>query len=148
MFDCMLTFENYPVSEVVSNGKWSMKIENPITTDKNNYPLTIIITLADQINFRFSYNTALLNEDQIKDIQKHFENVLLQVIDNGERKLGDIKIITLSEEQKILEEFSYSETEYPKNKSVTDLFEVQAAKTPDNIGLVFEGERMSLQGIE
>ena len=36
-----------------------------------------------------------------------------------------------------------TETEYPRDKTVVELFEEQVAKTPDNIALVFEDEKLT-----
>ncbi|MBK8552375.1 MAG: amino acid adenylation domain-containing protein [Ignavibacteria bacterium] len=143
IFDCLLTFENYPVSKLLASAKWSLKVENVQTSDKNNYPLTIIISLTDQISIRFSYNTALLKEEYVKGIISRFENVLLQFIENDESRLKDIEILTKSEKQKLLTEFNVSNVKYPQDKSIVDLFEEQVMKTPDADAVVFEGKTLT-----
>ncbi|MGM1050756.1 MAG: AMP-binding protein, partial [Bacillota bacterium] len=42
-----------------------------------------------------------------------------------------------------LNEFNATETNYPRDKTIHQLFEEQAAKTPDNVALVFGDESMT-----
>src|SRR5574344_368331 len=55
----------------------------------------------------------------------------------------NIEIMSKEEKNKILYEFNNTKSDYPKDKSVIDLFEEQVIKTPDNIALVFEDKKLT-----
>jgi non-ribosomal peptide synthetase component F len=60
-------------------------------------------------------------------------------------KLNIKKINFLNEEnyQKIVYDWNRTEHEYPHDRTVADLFEEQAEKTPENTAVVYEGKRVS-----
>ena len=60
-------------------------------------------------------------------------------------RLEDISLITPSEEQRLLYEFNNTTVEYPRDKTIVDLFEEQVARTPGNLAVVFEAEQLSYQ---
>jgi amino acid adenylation domain-containing protein len=144
LFDSLLVFENYPVSKVIKQKTWGLKIGNMQMQEQTNYPLTITILSADKTNISFSYNKLILDKEYVTEIRDHFENVLTQIItDEKNSTLSEIKLLTKAEEQKLLFEFNDTASEYPKDKTIVDLFEEQAAKTPDNVAVVFEDKQLT-----
>ncbi|WP_429385033.1 amino acid adenylation domain-containing protein, partial [Mucilaginibacter sp. UYCu711] len=148
LFDTIMVFENYPVNKLVSSGDWSLRVENVQTDDKSNYPLSLLINASEQINILFSYNEGLLNKVYVKQIRDHFENVLLQITDNEENRLGDIKLLTRAEENLLLNDFNATATKYPKAKNIVDLFEEQVRKNPDAIAVIFGTEQLSYKELD
>ncbi|MEO7533477.1 MAG: amino acid adenylation domain-containing protein, partial [Ferruginibacter sp.] len=142
LFDSLLVFENYPVSKALTTRKWDFRIENVKVHEQTNYPLTIIIGSTDEININFSYNNALLKEEYVQQISRHFENVLMQVTGSEESKVGDIEIITSSEQQ-LLSAFNDTKAIYPAGQTFLNLFEEQAIKTPGAIALKFEEAKLT-----
>ena len=51
--------------------------------------------------------------------------------------------MTKAEENQLLIEFNDTAVDYPKDKSIVDLFEEQVIKTPDNTALVFEEQNLT-----
>ena len=143
LFDSILVFENYPVSEIAKSKKWSLGVENIIVNDQTNYPLTILVGGSDELSVIFHYNKEILSDDYIKEISGHFEHVLNQMINSGESNLGDIKLLSQTEEKQLLEKFNDTVVDNGNVKSISELFEEQAAKTPDKIALVFGKEKLT-----
>ncbi len=54
-------------------------------------------------------------------------------------------MLTQSEKNLLVTKFNDTETYYPKNKTIVDLFEEQAIKTPYSIAVAFEEEQISYQ---
>ncbi len=143
IFDNILIFENYPVNKVLGEKEWSLKVEGVSVNEQTNYPLNIIISSADQVNIRFSYNTALLQEEYVQKIRGHFENVLSQIISKGLDKISDIKLLTESEENEILFDYNDTEVDFPKNKTIIDLFEQQVSEASGNIAVKFKDQQLT-----
>lgn len=143
LFDSLLVFENYPVSKIVNENEWNLKVENVAINEHNNYPLSIVVVSNDQISIRFSYNTALLQKGYIEKISGHFENVLRQIVKNVNGEISDLNLITGGEEHELLSVFNNRETAYPKNKTIVDLFAQEVSKAPNNNAIVFEREKLS-----
>jgi amino acid adenylation domain-containing protein len=143
LFDSLLVFENYPVSEITKSRNWKLEVDNVQMKEQTNYPLTIIISDEEEIKIRFSYNKELLSDENVKKIRDHFENVLMQVIGDDGLVYDKIEILTNSEKQQLVSEFNDIEVGYPKDKTMLDLLEEQVQKTPENIALVFENKTLT-----
>jgi amino acid adenylation domain-containing protein len=137
LFDTLLTFENYPFSKVITKKKWALNVGNVDMQDHTNYPLSIVIGSAEQINIRFSYNALLLDPVYVQEIRDHFENVLLQLITIGDKKLSDINLLTKPEQQQLLVDFNDTRIVDQSDKTVVGLFEAQVVKTPHATALAF-----------
>jgi non-ribosomal peptide synthetase component F len=98
LFDTLLVFENYPVSKVIAEKKWSLRVEKANVKEQTNYPLTLLIGSADQIYVGFSYNSQILKSEAVETIKNHFNNVLLQIIDNTAKQVSKINLVTASEQ--------------------------------------------------
>jgi len=143
LFDSILVFENYPVSDIIMSQEWSLKIEDVKMKDQTNYPMTVLVGGIQEINVNFNFNRAILKEEYVEDIRKHFENVLLQIISDKAVILNEIKLLTPEEEKQVLVDFNNTEVEYLKDKSIVDLFEEQVSKHPDTIAIEFEDEKVT-----
>ncbi|MBP9193014.1 MAG: amino acid adenylation domain-containing protein, partial [Ignavibacteria bacterium] len=143
LFDSLLVFENFPVSELVKAKKWSLTIENVEINERTNYPMTLMIGSSKETTINFVYNSALLKHDYVKQIKDHFRNVLLHVIDENEKEVSDIELLTNAEKEKLLNEYNNTSAVNDLSKSIADLFEEQAAKSPDKTVLIFNGAELT-----
>lgn len=66
--------------------------------------------------------------------------ILNYMIENATQPLSKLEVVSENEREQLLTGFNKTTITYPRNKSITELFEEQAAATPDNIALVFEGQ--------
>ncbi|WP_344931046.1 condensation domain-containing protein, partial [Aquimarina addita] len=133
LFDSIMVFENYPVSKVLSEENDVLEANNITSKEQTNYLLTITISLGKELIIDFSYNSTLLANETIVMIQRHFKTVLDQLIDSQDRKISEIKILTPKEEHQLLKVFNDTQVEYPKDKTVIDLFEEQVKNNPEHI---------------
>ena len=143
LFDSLLVFENYPVSKLIASTTWSLQVEHIAINDQNNYPLTVSIENSDRLNVTFMYNTDLLEEAYVRAMRDHFEQVLLQISEGSAATLKDISVLTAAQEDTLLKKFNDTEADYPKDKTIVDLFEEQAEKSPEDIAVVFEEKQIS-----
>ncbi|MBU3108711.1 non-ribosomal peptide synthetase [Clostridium gasigenes] len=67
------------------------------------------------------------------------------IVESFEDSIGEIQVITKEEEDLILNKFNDTYVEYDKEKTVVDIFEEQVKKTPNNIAVVFENEKISYE---
>ena len=65
------------------------------------------------------------------------------ILEDCEVKIADIDMLSKEERNQILYDFNNTKVDYPKNKTIADLFEEQVAKTPDNVAVVFEDKSLT-----
>ena len=110
----------------------------PATTISNG----IYIHLHDNddsgtLNIDYDYQMEKYKEQDIKNLHNRILHVINQVLENETCLEKDIEIVTSEEKYQILNEFNNTYTDYPRDKTIVDLFEEQVEKTPDNIAVVF-----------
>ncbi|MEE1281387.1 MAG: amino acid adenylation domain-containing protein, partial [Acutalibacteraceae bacterium] len=122
----------------------SFQINSDGNTERNNYDITIIASSQnDRVNISVSYLTYKYNSVEMELFLDRLINVLKQIIDNPNVKLSDIDCLSSDEKKIICDSFNTTDAEYDREKTVVDLLEEQVEKTPDNIAVVFEDEKIT-----
>lgn len=94
-------------------------------------------------SINYDYKEELFEKIEVEYIHLRLMSIIENAIKDVDVDVENIEIMPESEKNKILYEFNNTKKEYPKNKTVIELFEEQVNKTPDNVALVFEGEKMT-----
>ena len=84
----------------------------------------------------YDYLTDRFTEHEIEMLHRHLETLLFDAIANDTENIYELDILTAEERQKLLCDFNNTAMEYPKDKCIHQLFEEQAARTPDKIAVV------------
>ena len=95
------------------------------------------------INIAYDYQTSRYSKQDIIDIHNRILNIINQVLQNVNIGINDVEIVTHKEKDKILHNFNNTKLDYPKDKTIVELFEEQVQKTPDNIAVVFGTEKLT-----
>ncbi|QDL09671.1 non-ribosomal peptide synthetase [Brasilonema octagenarum UFV-E1] len=92
----------------------------------------------------WEYATDLFEAKTIQRMAGHFEVLLKGIVDNPNQPINTLSLLTEDECQQ-LQIWNKTQTNYPLNQTLVDLFEAQVAKNPDNIALVFESQHLTYQ---
>ncbi len=95
------------------------------------------------LHINYDYLKDLFEKVEIKYLHTRLMAIIEDAMSDINVNVENIRIMSKEEENKILYEFNDTDTNYPKNKTVIQLFEEQVEKTPDNIALVFEDKKMT-----
>jgi len=95
------------------------------------------------ITIAYDYKTEKYSTEDITNLHNRFLCILEQIINNPKIILSDIEIVTEEEKHKILYEFNNTKTDYPKDKTIVEIFEEQVEKSPNNIAVVFENQKLT-----
>ncbi len=85
----------------------------------------------------WQYNSDLFDESTIERMGEHFRTLLEGIVENPEQRISDIPILSEAERHQLLAEWNDTETEYPADKCIHELFEAQVERTPDAVAIVF-----------
>ena len=95
------------------------------------------------LHVAYDYKTDKYTEQDIAALHARILTIVDQVMSNTDIILKNIEIVTPEEKHKILYDFNNTKVDYPKDKTIVDLFEEQVNKTPDNIAVVFENQKLT-----
>ena len=142
LFDVMLVLQNNEASALKMDGVGATY--TGVGSSVARFDLTFTIW-EDDGNFRIDlgYCTALFKEETARLMLEHYLELIQNLIAKSAAPLKEISMLTKNEQQMILVEFNDTYAEYPRNKTVHQLFEEQVAQTPDHVALVFGEETMT-----
>ena len=92
------------------------------------------------INGTLEYSQDLFDASTARRIAGHFLTLLESIAANPEQRLSNLPLLTKPEQYQLLFEWNNTQSEFPKNKCIHELFEAQAELTPDAIAVVFQHE--------
>ncbi|MBT6053763.1 MAG: AMP-binding protein, partial [Candidatus Scalindua sp.] len=142
LFDVMVTMQNKEEVEFHLPGVNITPVE--IDYHISKFDLTFsFIEIGEEIFCSIEYNTALYKEDRIKRTVSHFMTLLHSVISNPETSIDSMNILPEEERHKLIYEFNESKADYPKEKTISELFEEQVARTPADIAVEFEEKELT-----
>ncbi len=95
--------------------------------------------IGDTIEGEIEYNMDIIKPETIKRLKSHFLILINNLIANPDSPVNSVPIIS-EDEIKIISEINNTATDYPKDKTLVELFEGIAAMFPDKTALVFKGE--------
>jgi amino acid adenylation domain-containing protein len=90
-----------------------------------------------------NYATDLFDDATAARLGTHFENLLRAVVAAPDQTLAALPLLAAGERQQLLGEWNDTRRDYALDGCVHELFEAQAARTPDADALVYEDERLT-----
>ncbi|MCH7420978.1 condensation domain-containing protein, partial [Pseudomonas mosselii] len=129
LFDTILVFENYPVSEALQAGApQELAFGEVVSQEQTNYPLTLVAQVGDRLSASFKFDRARYAESAVGQLATHFVELLEGLADAPQRALGEIAL-SADPEQVI--------ASYPSMACAHELIEAQAARTPEAVAVTF-----------
>ncbi|MDF2883264.1 MAG: amino acid adenylation domain protein, partial [Clostridiaceae bacterium] len=124
LFDAMFVLENINIPTMKMDGRsmHNYKVERNIS----KFDMTLIAEAnGTGMDFKLEYCTKLFKRTTMERMSKHFIVLLKNVLKNKDKRISDIEMILNEEKDQIINEFNDTKTVYPRNKSVSELFEEQ-----------------------
>jgi len=137
LFDTMFVLQDSDVFELEIPGVKVKAVQYDYENDTTKFDLTLQVSEEKEgILFTFQYCTGLFKQTTIERFCEYFKNTISHIIVNPGVTISEIEMISEYEKHLLLFEFNDTAAEYPKEKAINELFEIQAEKTPDNIAIV------------
>ncbi|PCK01701.1 MAG: hypothetical protein COA42_22895, partial [Alteromonadaceae bacterium] len=149
LFHSLFVFENYPVPvDTDDSNNTEARIEKNIAfrqaVEKVDYPLTVMAYESHEaLVVKLSYGQAWLNEIQAQRLLTQLQGIVASISVAPEQSHQAISLLDEAESYTLLHRLNQTNTAYPQDKTLHQLFEVQVAKTPDNVALVFERQSLT-----
>ncbi|MEJ6982474.1 amino acid adenylation domain-containing protein, partial [Pedobacter sp. P351] len=110
------------------------------------FDLSLYLTETDRgLHGAIEYSTELYDRATIERMSEHFKELLQSIVAQPDEKIGKLNLLSSSEKETLQTHFNNTSCDYPREKSLIDLFEEQVSKTPQATALVFDGELLSYQ---
>ncbi len=144
-FDTIVVYDNIPPEEVYTRlgGKWSNRTFRRL--QRTETPLTLVVFGGPQLAVEISYDTSLFGSVTVAAIAGHFLTLLQSFVAQPDSNLGALKMLTASEEDRLIRETNQTGAPYPRDLCAHQLFEQQVMRTPANAAIDYPEGSISYQ---
>ena len=143
LFESILVFENYPVDASLTQQNQNLSISEVNSVEWTSFPLTVLVSSGTELTIKLKYQCNRFSSDTIARILNHFQTLLEEIVTNPKRRLGEIPILTQSEQHQLRVEWNDTKVDYPKNQCLHERFERQVEKIPETIAVIFEDQQLT-----
>ncbi|PSL45672.1 non-ribosomal peptide synthase protein (TIGR01720 family)/amino acid adenylation domain-containing protein/thioester reductase-like protein [Chitinophaga niastensis] len=141
LFQVMFILQNVPEIPALDLDELQITIQ-PVPNITAKFDLTVDVMTTDTgLRLRVEYCSDLYDAATIARMMDHYLVLLHGVVAHPDQQISTLPMLTAAEEQQLLVEFNNTDRTYPLDKSVIDLFEEQAADSPDAPAVLFEGQQ-------
>ncbi|UHA72258.1 non-ribosomal peptide synthetase [Paenibacillus sp. 481] len=146
LFHSIVAFENY-LSDY--QHIWdSFQVKDMEEIEKTNYPITItIVHLHDTIHIKFMYDRDYYEDTAILRLQSQLKNIIQFVVEQPDSLVGDIKLLSDEEYNKVIYEWNDTSTDYPRESTIPQLFAEQLQLHAEQPALVHYERVLTYQDV-
>lgn len=122
---------------------WQSANTTPYESDQlGTFELALTAFKKESIMMHIEYSARLYRKETIEQMGGHLSRIVHEVFDFPENAIADIRMMSEVEERQI-QAFSRTKTDYPSGQTVHYLFEEQVRLNPDRPAVMTEEHRMS-----
>jgi amino acid adenylation domain-containing protein len=142
VFQSMFTWQNTPEGALALPGLEVTPM--PAVQLASTFDVTLSLQEErDGIAGWAEYATALFDRSTIERYLGYWKRLLEGMVANEQALVDRLPLLNEIERRQVVEEWNATETEYPREKCIHELFEEHAAKNPDAIAVVSGNQRIS-----
>jgi amino acid adenylation domain-containing protein len=121
----------------------------PLPHQEGQFDLTLeTIETSGTLKGMFKYNPDLFDAPTITRTIDCFQTLLTDIVANPARRISELTLLAPAARDRLLVEWNQTQTEYPSNKCIHQLFAEQVMRTPVQIAVVFEGRSLTYQELD
>jgi amino acid adenylation domain-containing protein len=130
LFESLLVFESYPVSEIAEKRDSDFAIETGSSFTRTNYPLTAAVSPGQEIGLELFYDARRFDTETIHRMLGHLRTLLVAMTEQPVQRVASLSILTADERRLLVEEWNHVGADYPDDQCLHELFEAHAAGSP------------------
>lgn len=142
LFDVMFSFRNFEMPAMKTD---TLEISlDRIEPGTARFDISMTAREAGEgIDFELEYCTDLFECSTVRRMAVHFQNILKAIAEHPQVLISQIEVLSPEEKHGLIYGFNDTKLDYPKEKTIHELFEEQAERTPDHVAVVFEDKELT-----
>ena len=104
-----------------------------------------VTEFEDHLQVSIEYNRDLFTSETMQRFLGHYIHLLRQITENPDCSLYEYSLLTPEEQETVFVKWNKDVTPYPKDRTLHQLIEEQAALHPDRAAVVFRDETISFE---
>ncbi|MBX9347105.1 amino acid adenylation domain-containing protein, partial [Chromobacterium vaccinii] len=157
VFQAMMTFQNTRMEggldklwvaendeEAVSWGGGELRrFPYPLIGDSSVAFTLDVLVIGDRMRCPFRFDTAQVDEALMQQMIRHYFTLLEAFADDDSQTVGELQLLSPAEREQVLNGFNATARDFPREALIHQLFEAQAARTPDAPAVEHKGVTLS-----
>jgi len=142
LIQTMFVVQNAPSVHAEFDGLVASRVE--VHNGGAKFPLTLMV-FEDEggIRLELEHALAIVDSAMAQRMLAHFERLLADGLTRPETAIPALAMLSSEEENLLLRTWNATEREYPRDKSISQVFEEQAARAPQAVALVFGSQTLT-----
>uniref|UniRef100_UPI0025EDDE3D non-ribosomal peptide synthetase n=1 Tax=uncultured Pseudomonas sp. TaxID=114707 RepID=UPI0025EDDE3D len=136
LFDSILVFENYPVSEALQRAPGDLSFSGVSSHEQTNYPMTLAVSLGDELSLHFIYQCQAFSAQGVRLLACALSNLLDAMLAGPRQSIGSLALLDAEQQQAVLAISEQTEARWPSQRFVHQLFADQAQRTPQAVAVI------------
>ncbi|MCP5050196.1 MAG: hypothetical protein GY940_23725, partial [bacterium] len=136
LFDTIVSIENYPLDMGTISGGSTLSVNSYSMSEETHYDLSLEITFFDELTCTFTYKKAVLDDDDIRRLAGHFNNILENIVENPVKRIRQLEMLSGEEKRQLLTGFNNTPVAYPPDRLIHELFQRRAKKNPHGTAVI------------
>jgi natural product biosynthesis luciferase-like monooxygenase protein/amino acid adenylation domain-containing protein len=146
-FQVTLVLLNTPSAELVAPGLTFRPVDVDSGTSK--FDLTLVCTETPRgLSTVLEYRSDLFEPTTAARLMEHLRTLLEDAVAHPGRRLSELSLMSEAERRQVLVEWNAGAADATAEPCVHELFEAQAARTPDAVAVVFDGGQLTYAELE
>jgi len=142
LFDSIVVFVNYPLDAAVRALSASLKMHSILHREHSNYPLALAVVPGQRLRLICIYDRAKFAAKFIERLLAHLREILRSFVRGGDQPVSGVNMLTEAERQQILFDWNQTDTDFPGEICLHQLFEKQAAQYPEKIAVIYNKNQL------
>ncbi|NLE78061.1 MAG: non-ribosomal peptide synthase/polyketide synthase, partial [Rhodococcus sp.] len=135
LFETLVVFENYPIGDGgIADPTGTVHVTGIDFDENPAYPLTLIVVPGDSLTFDLKYDVTRVDSETAHRVANGLIAYLTAVAEDMDRTVAEVRLARLTHG-------AAGADEVPAT-TVKALLEEQALRTPNELAVLFEGERL------
>jgi amino acid adenylation domain-containing protein len=133
--DIMFRFQDaaIPTAELPGLNVVPLQYESKVS----RFDMSLVAVEADDhVHLALEYCTSLFKRETIARFINHFQRIVSSVLEDPGKRLMEIEIISPEEKQQVLYRFNDTQSDYPREKTIHQLYAEQVEQAPDRIAII------------
>nr|WP_223759268.1 non-ribosomal peptide synthase/polyketide synthase [Myxococcus sp. RHSTA-1-4] len=146
-FQVTLVLLNTPAAELATPGLTFRPVDVDSGTSK--FDLTLVCTETPRgLSTVLEYRSDLFEASTAARMMEHLRTLLEDAVARPERRLSELSLMSEAERRQVLVEWNAGAVDSTSEPCVHELFDAQAARTPEAVAVVFDGSQLTYAELE
>jgi amino acid adenylation domain-containing protein len=142
LFQVVFSLQDALTEEIKFRGLSASLVE--IQKDTSKFDLLLLIEKqGGRLTGTLEYATDLYEVETARRMLGHFINILQGIVEDPDRPISKLPLLSKPERQELLEGLNRTQTDYPYQSSIHNLFEAQVKRSPEAVAVVCDDQQLS-----